>query len=139
MSTSLLSEAGDVALRDEALDVLTGDVSLNATDGDQVMLEGVEAICSDLKSAWQQVKGEWWLNLDEGLDWYGIVLVKKFDLGAIRQEFERVALTVPGFVRFVEFTAAVDVATRRCSVTAEVEADTGLIFTVEATLAPSGG
>lgn len=134
------SAAGDVALRDEALDTITGDVVLNGADGDQLMIYGIDGIASDLKAAWQTVKGESFLDLNDGLDWYGIVFGRRPDLGAITQEFRRVALTVPGIVALRKFIPSIDTATRTLSADYEAEANTGLVFGEQnAVLAPSGG
>lgn len=128
MSISQNSPAGDVAIRDEALDPLTGDVYLNGTDGDQVMLAGVEGIASDVKAAWAQVKGEWYLDLNEGVDYYGLVFVKNPNLGDIRDEFVRVALGRPGVVAVPKFEPTIDLSTRTLSASYEIEADTGEVF-----------
>lgn len=129
MSISPGSAEGDVALRDEKLDPLTGDVVLSPVDGDQEFDVGVAGIASDLKAAWSVIKGEWFLNLDDGVDYYGLVFVKNPDLGAIRQDFIRVALTVPGVVQVPTFEPVVDAATRTLSASYEVECDTGLVIT----------
>lgn len=122
------SAAGAVALRDEKLDRLTGNLVLSTTDADQVMVYGVEGIASDLRAAWQVVKGEWFLNLDEGVDYFGLVFVKNPDLGAIRQEFTRVALLVPGVAEVVSFVPLIDTATRTMRASFEVRCDTGAVI-----------
>lgn len=131
--------AGETALRDEALDVLTGDLKLDAV-AEQVFVIGMDGIASDVKARWQQVKGEWWLNLEEGVDWYGLVFVKHPDMQAIREEFIRVALTAPGCVEVVQFDPELNTTTRTLSVTYALRGDTGQIFgPVTATLSPNGG
>jgi hypothetical protein len=131
VSTSPGSEQGNAALRDEKLDALTGDVILSSTDSDQQMVYGADGIASDLKAAWGEVQGEWFLNLGEGVDYYGLVFVKNPNLNAIRQEFIRVAMTVTGVVQVRSFDPQVDTATRSMSASYEVECDTGLVIQEE--------
>lgn len=139
MSVSAGSAAGDVALRDEALDVITGDVKLDGVAGDQALIFGLDGIASDLKSAWQQVKGEWFLDLNEGLDWFGVVFRKNPNLGAISGEFARVAALVPGVVRLRSFIPSIDTATRTLTASYEAEADTGLVFGEQDVVLSPGG
>lgn len=132
--------AGETAIRDEKLDDLTGDLELDDADADQEFVAGMEGIASDVKARWQQVKGEWFLDLEEGVDWFGLVFVKHPNLHAIREEFIRVALTAPGCAEVVQFDPVLDSATRTLSATYALRGDTGLIFgPVTDTLAPNGG
>lgn len=126
-------------LRDEDLAALTEDVELNGTDGDQVFVFDVDGVMSDVKSAWLQVKGEWFLNLDEGLDWYGIVFAKPTDLGAIRKEFKRIALTCPGVVDLPTFVPTLDKANRTLAATYAILFDNGQVVAGSATLSPASG
>lgn len=139
MSTSPGSVEGDAALRDEKLDVTTGDLVLNASDGDQTMIYGMEGLASDLKCAWQEVKGEWFLDLEEGLDWWGIVLGKNRDVGSITQEFTRVALLVPGVVQLRKFIPTLVPGARELRVSYEAEGDTGLVFGEQDVVLSPGG
>lgn len=137
-STTPGAAAGVTAIRDEKLDPSTGDLALTA-DADQDFVAGVEGIASDVKARWQLVKGEYFLDLDEGLDWWGIVFRKNPNLQAIREEFIRVALTAPGCVEVIQFDPVLDSSTRTLTATYALRADTGEIFgPVTDTLAPNG-
>lgn len=126
-------------LRDEQLDAFTGDVELDGTGGDQVFAYDVDGIESDVKSAWLQVKGEWFLNLEEGVDWFGKVFVKNPDLGDIRAEFKRVALTCPGVVDLPTFNPVLDVPSRTMTADYEIRLDNGQVIAGSATLSPASG
>lgn len=131
--------AGETAIRDEELDQLTGDVKLTAA-ADASLLTGLAGIASDVKARWQQVKGEWFLDLEEGVDWYGLIFVKNPNLQAIREDFIRVALTAPGCVEVLQFDPVLDAANRRLTATYALRGDTGEIFgPTTDTLAPNGG
>lgn len=126
--------AGAEALRDKALDQLTGDLQLGS-DGDQVYVAGIAAIASDLKSNWLFVKGEWFLDTSKGVDYWGVVFAKGATLEAIEDEFRREALATKG-------VAAITLnITKRAGRVLEVEAvvttNTGLVF--NASLAVNAG
>lgn len=126
-------------LRDEALDQLTGDVVLDADGGDQTMVYDLDGIASDLKSAWSQIKGEWFLDLNEGVDWIGKVFAKQPNLGDVANEFIRVGRAVPG-VTDLQFTAlSVDRAARTLNANWQATMDTGQVLSEQdAVLTPGG-
>lgn len=119
--------AGADAIRDMKLDSTTGDIVLDDT-GDLVFVSGLDAIASDLKSRWLTFKEEWFLDLDMGVDYWGIVFKKNPDQGAIEQEFRREALETPGIdLMKLQLQRATN---RRLDVTAVATTDTGEIFKV---------
>lgn len=131
------AEAAATALRDEKCEP---DVELDGTTGDQSMLLGFDGVVSGVKAAWQTVKGEYWLDLNLGLDWFGLVFVKNPNMGAIRNDFERMAATVPGFVELLTFDTTLDRASRTLTAAVSFSTDVGLIFGPETiTLSPNGG
>jgi hypothetical protein len=136
---SSTTPAAEPLLRDEALDDFTGDVVLDGTDGDQQFVYDVDGIASDVVSAWKQVKGEWFLNLEEGVDWFGKVFVKNPDLGDIRNEFRRVALTCPGVTDLPVFSPVLHSATREMDATYEIRCDNGQVIAGSVTLSPASG
>lgn len=113
-------------IRDMDLDPTTGDIYTD--DGDLAFNSGVAAIASDLKSRWSTFKGEWFLDLDMGVDYWDVVFVHQSDLGAIEAEFRREAMACPG-VTAVEFTLT-PAAGRELNIAAQVTVDTGAILDV---------
>lgn len=117
-------DAGALALRDKKLDPLTGDLQLDDT-GDQVFTTGVDGIAADLKSNWLFFKGEYFLNLLKGIDYWGVIFAKGSTLQDCEEEYRREALATPG-------VAAIDLVLtktgRQLGVAAVVTTDTGLIF-----------
>lgn len=127
-TTSTASQvAGAEAIRDLKLDAVTNDIVLDST-GDLTFISGVEAIASDLKSRWLAFKGEWFLDLDLGIDYWGVVFVKAPDLGAIEAEYRREALATPG-VAAVALTLT-RATGRALNIRAQVTTNTGQIFGV---------
>ncbi len=119
--------AGDVAIRDLDLDPLSDDITL--VDGDVLFNFGVAAIASDLASRWRTFKGEYFLDLTMGVDYWGVVFVGKPDLGSIETELRREALATPGVSAV---SLQLELATgRELNVSAQITADTGLIFGVQ--------
>lgn len=121
--------AGADALRDLALDPVTGDLVLDET-GDLVFNFGAAAIASDVASAWQTFLGEWFLDLSRGVNYIGLVFVKNPDLGGIERELRRVALVRDG-VKDVELQLTFDRTARELSAAAQITPDYGEIFSLQ--------
>lgn len=125
-SSSASSDGGATAPRDKALDTLTGDLLFDG-NADQVYTEGIEGIASDLKSNWLFFKGEWFLNINKGIDYWGVIFAKGSTIEACEEEYRREALATPG-------VSAIDLQLtktgRRLDVRGVVTTDLGLIFKV---------
>lgn len=124
--------AGAASLRDKALDSATGDLLI--VNGDQVYTSGIAGIASDLRSRWLFVKGEWYLDVDKGVDYWGVIFKKGSTIQAMDAEFRREALATLG-VAAIAMTLTKQ--NRLLNVQAIVTTDTGLIF--EASLAVNAG
>lgn len=117
------SEFGATALRDKALDPVTGD--LLQVDGDQVYVVGVDAIASDLVARLSVWLGECFIDTSRGVDYQGKVLTRFSDEGEIRQEFRTKILQCPGIVDVVTLTVEKDRELRLLSISFSARADTG--------------
>lgn len=115
--------AGAEALRDKALDQLTGD--LQSLNGDQVYVADIAGIASDLASNWRFVKGEYFLNLTKGVDYWGVIFKKGSTLEACEEEFRREGIATKGVAAL---TLKLTKTGRTLNVEAAVRADTGQIF-----------
>lgn len=71
-------------------------------------------------------RGEWFLDLSEGVPYYQVVLRKNPDLSAVRALFRRVIMSVPGVVSVPVLTLELDRATRGLSVAFEARCRTGV-------------
>lgn len=119
--------AGALAIRDKALDHLTGDL-LATGGGDQSYNFGIAAIASDLRSRWIFFKRDWFLDLNKGIDYWGVIFNKDATDEARAEEYRREGLATPGVV-------AIDIRLERLpgrvlDVRGVVTADTGEIFKV---------
>ncbi len=127
VAASAAADAGALAIRDKALDPLTGNLVMDGS-GDQVYLRSIEAIASDLKSNWQFFKRDWYLDLNKGIDYWGVIFAKGSSLDACEDEYRREALATAG-------VASIDLVLtresgRRLSVRGVVTIDEGLVFNV---------
>lgn len=113
------------------------DIQLDA-DGDIDLSDGrsfawvadVPAIAQHCKFRLQQVKGEWMLNIEAGLDWFGEVFGLGITDGQVEAEVRRVLEGTPG----VASVYSVDITRNRGirSISLEVQAmsDTGELLTL---------
>lgn len=125
--------AGAASLRDKAFDPLTNDLLI--TNGDQEYVSGIAAIASDLKSNWLFVKGEYFLDVTKGVDYWGVIFKQGSSIQAQEDEFRREALATEGVAAIaLRLTKLVG---RMLNVEATVTVDTGLVF--NATLAINAG
>ena len=95
---------------DFALDA-DGDLDIVVATGLRFVsgLEGVEQLC---RIAVQTFKGEWFADLDLGVDWFGLILGKPFNENTIRSELRRVLLTVPNVTDVLAVVPTFNRATR---------------------------
>lgn len=91
----------------------TGDLELQA--GTFVLIDGIRQLRQRLASRFQFAKGEWFLDLRQGIPYFQDVLRKDPNLGLIRSIFRRVILTTPGVVGIKAFDIRYDEAARRLS------------------------
>lgn len=83
MKGFLLDTKGDVVLR----------------DGDIALCDGGDLLAQTCKQVVGTNRGEWFLNLNEGIDFYGALLVKRPDMDAVKSQIAGALLQVdPDFV-----------------------------------------
>ena len=105
LSTDLI----DIALDED------GDLEIDASNGVRFVagLEGVEHLC---RIAVQTFKGEWFADLELGVDWFGLILGNPFNENVIRSEIRRVLLTVPNVTDVLAVIPTFDRATRTLNI-----------------------
>jgi hypothetical protein len=108
--------------RDLALDA-NGDLDLST--GDLQFTTGTQAIAQSLDIGLGMVKGEWFLDGDEGFDLYGTVLVSDPNQDLITQEIRRVALGTAGVTGVTSIELSFDRPHRTLTADVTVQTDLG--------------
>lgn len=87
------------------------------TSGDLVLNgDGTQAILQDMLSALRFFAGEWFLDLSQGIDYFGVVFVKNPDMGAINAVFIAQLLAVPGTFSVTRFESITNFFSRGLAV-----------------------
>lgn len=100
-------------------------------NGDLVLLDGTDAIAQNLRIALRMFKGEWFLNVDEGVPYIQNIFIKAPRISVITVLLRKAILSVAGVEEIKTFDVQVDAAARSLSVTFDARlADGGtLTFT----------
>lgn len=102
--------------------LLDADGDLDLSTGDLQLTTGKAAIAQSLDIGYGLVQGEWYLDLDTGLDLFGTVLVNNPNDPAIQDELTRVAMETDGVLSVNGISMSLDRATR--VLTAEITVST---------------
>lgn len=86
-------------------------------------VSGVEAVAQMLRIRIQRVKGEWFADLDAGVDWYGVILGQRYNSEAVRSEFRKAILGTPGAANILALNVGFDRASRNLTVSYRVQVD----------------
>ena len=121
-----LIPTGDLALSNDSPLRSTGIASLNA-GGSLVEIEGVEQVRQRLVSRLRFFRGEWFLDLRQGIPYYRDVLVKNPRSPAIRSLFRRVILDTPGVLSLPRLDLVIDERARRGQLVFEAVVEGGKI------------
>ncbi len=129
--TLLEDETPGAALDRLSSTVLPGmDWALDS-DGDLIIpmrfTTGPEAVAQGIVIRIKTFFGEWFADLQFGLDWYGKILGQKFNDIRIRDAFRVQILASPGVVSIERLVASYEGATRKLTVDWDVVSDYGLI------------
>jgi hypothetical protein len=104
------------------------DFKLDA-DGDLVVpiqfVSGLEAVAQGIRVRLKLFRGEWFLNLDEGVPYFEDLLGRKFDRARAREIIRTELLKSPGVVEITSLTADFDGQTRALSVDWAVRTEFG--------------
>lgn len=116
--------------RDIKLDA-AGDIDLS--DGRSfAWVADVPAIAQHAKFRLQQVKGEWMLDTDAGLDWFGEVLGLGITDGQVEAEVRRVLDGTPGIASVYSVTMTRTAGLRSISIAVQATTDTGELLELAA-------
>ncbi len=109
---------------------LTASGDLDLSTNDIQIIDGIDAIRQELQIRYRFFLGEWFLNAEEGVPYIENILKKNPSDAQVRNILTEVARTTPGVDQVQSFTADLDSATRRLTVTldAGVVVDGQLVF-----------
>jgi hypothetical protein len=122
-----LIPAGDLALTRDPDKRATGLAALGA-GGSLVVIEGVEQVRGRLAARTKFFRGEWFLDLRQGVPYYRDALVKNPNLPLIRSLLRRAYLDTPGVLSVPRLDLAVNEGTRVANVVFEAVCDGGKII-----------
>lgn len=100
---------------------------LVVTGGDLVLVGELPAIVQDIRAALQSFRGDWFLDLDDGLPYFDTILVKSPQLDLVRAAFRDCLAAVPGVVSVLDLQLDFNPAARTLAVTWVVQASTGVL------------
>ena len=93
-----------------------------------VFAEGVDAIVQLITQKLQVIKGEWFFNLDLGVDYFNVIFPKQTSDFKRFIEFRKTIDTVPGVVKVTSMQIeVVDARKRHYKITAKITTDLGII------------
>ena len=101
--------------------LLDGDGDLSLTEGAATKVTGQQAVAQRLVIRLKLFKGDWFLNLLEGVPYHEQVLPKRASPGVRREVFRRVIASLHGVKRVLALEVSIDGATRVLSVSGEVQ------------------
>lgn len=115
------------------------DIQLDA-DGDIDLSDGrsfawvadVPAIAHHAKFRLQQVKGEWMLDTDAGMDWFGQILGLGITDSQVEAEVRRVLDGTPGIASVYSVEMTRDRGQRSISIAVQATSDTGELLSLTA-------
>ena len=109
-----------------------GDLLLDASKR-LAVVRNADEVAVALRARFRLIRGEWFLDTQQGLPWIGAILgVKKPDMRIVRQILTDVIINTPGVATLDELTAVLDAETRNLAVTFIVTATDGGTITATA-------
>jgi len=106
-----------IARKDYALDPLTGDLAIPMR-----LVGGVDAVAQRLAIRMGFWRGDWFLDLREGVPYLQNVFIRNPDLALVESFFRRIIRETPGVSRILSYTHNLHKPTRTYSARARVSA-----------------
>lgn len=101
---------------------LTAAGSLEITSGKLRVATGMEALAQRIRTRLRLFRGDWFLNLLEGVPYHDYVLRKSSTAAMQREVIRRALVTMRGVREVVSLTVELDARTRTLTVVGEVRA-----------------
>jgi hypothetical protein len=102
---------------------LNGDGDLEVTRGRLRVVTGTEALAQRLRVRLKLFRGDWFLNVLEGVPYHDFVLRKRTSPAVRREVFRRAIATMRGVRQIVSLEVELDRVARKLRVSGEVKAD----------------
>lgn len=106
-------------MADLYLNPLTGDLEIVS---DLRVTRGIETVAQSIMLRMHATKGEWFADLDNGIDYFGDILGKAPDIAKATATFRKALIETPGVDRVTTLNVTYSGSTRDLSVTWEVKA-----------------
>jgi len=75
---------------------------------DLVLIDDNDELTQKIKIRLQFIKGEWFLNTNTGVDYYGLIWKKNPDIAEIDRHIKAEVLSINGITAFIEYTSNLD-------------------------------
>lgn len=116
----------DLALDMDINSAHYGDLLL--TDGDlSLTTTSQQELRQTIKTTLSTYLGEWFMGTTVGIDYFGQILVKNPDMGAVNAMILGAILDIPGIVQVTSYRFVPDYRTRKLSITFTARTTTGII------------
>ncbi len=104
------------------------DQDLTLVEGQLVLVENVaEAAAIELNNKFRFVKGEYFLDIRQGVPYFDVVFVKNPDILIIRELFRKIILSARGITSVIDIQTSLDRQTRKLSFSFRTRAADGQI------------
>lgn len=100
----------------------------DVSSGTLTFLEGADETAQKVKARLSFHRGEWFLDLSQGVPYFEAFLVKNPDIDALRQVVRKIILDTPGVKSVDTLTLDWDRKRRRMSMTFQARHDSGAII-----------
>ena len=98
------------------------------TNGNLVVITDGAVVLQRVKHALSSFQGDWFLDEDLGVDWFGDIMTKPSDAGKIESILKSVILSVDGVKSIITFTvSSFNSTTRRLIINFTADTDYGYI------------
>ena len=101
------------------------DIYLDTVTGDMVVTDdirfttGIEIVAQSIELRMDATKGEWFADLDNGIDYNGEILGQKFDEANLTRIFRKVLIDTPGVDQVTRLDVTFNGQTRATTITWE--------------------
>ena len=103
--------------------------------GDILLVDGGLSLITDAQTELRQAikqaisiyKGEWFMNMTLGIDYFGVVFTKSPDMAAINAAIVSTIVSVPGIVQLISYNFVPNFTTRKLSVSFVARSTSGII------------
>ncbi len=111
---------------------VSDDNDIAIVDGSIPLVEGLDEIAQKSKLSLLNAKGDWFLNLEQGLPFFETIFKKSTSLAQVEAIYLREISNIAGVLDILKFNIEVDKATRKLFVTFTARTSDGVLdFTGE--------